>query len=326
MSEQLAIGIDVGASNTKVGLVNSQGRILDHHILPSQLQEQDSAGRFLSAPFLTAVGAVVEQYLSKSPAVRGIGISLCSIINEDHTGVLLAVNAPALSGLNIQQAFTSRFGCPVQVSNDVASYAMAEYHFGAGKGFKRLLCLALGTGLAIAALVNGQLIETWGGISADAGRIILDPDSEIRCKAGVHGSAEALCGVANIERLARIAYQRENADASSVTAREVIESSQAERDVRACQVMAEIGGHVGHLAAILSPIFFPQRILVTGGTAEGGEPLFRAIRQRYASLIGDYMTTLSELETGQAEPIEILKAELGPEAAIIGSALSFLQA
>jgi glucokinase len=180
-----------------------------------------------------------------------------------------------------------------------------------------VLCLGLGTGLAIAAVIDGRILETWGGISADAARIILEPDADLHCKAGVRGSAEALCGVANIERLARLAYRRED-----VSAREVIEGSRT-GDALAGQVMAQIGGHAGHLLALLSPIFFPQRILITGGTAEAGDPLFESARRRYKSLIGDYMTTLAKLDTGEASPVEIQKAALGPDAAVIGAVQGF---
>ena len=313
MTDTFAVGIDIGATNTKIGLVDSSARIVDHHTIPSHLDTADPA------PFLARVNAVVEQYTSRYP-VKGIGVALCSLVNDEHTGALLAVNAPALNHVNIQQAFETRFGCPVQVLNDVVSYAIAEYCCGAGQGVKRLLCLALGTGLAIAALINGRVMETWGGVSADAARIILEPGAEVRCKAGIQGAAEALCGTAHVERLARARYSREN-----VTAREVIAASREGSDPAACQVMAEIGGHVGHLLAILSPVYFPQRIVITGGTAEAGEPLFQAIQERYTRLIGDYMTSLSVLETGEARPVEIWKARLGPEAAIIGCAWRFLQ-
>ena len=310
MDSHLAIGIDVGATNTKIGLVNSGGEILEHRVIPSELQSHDPR------PFLGASGAIVAQFLTRR-SVEGIGISLCSILNEERSGVLLSVNAPALAGLNIRQAFVDRFGLPVQVSNDVGAFALAEARYGAGKGIRRVLCLGLGTGLAIAAVIDGRILETWGGISADAARIVLEPDADVRCKAGVRGSAEALCGVANIERLARLAYRREN-----VSAREVIEASRA-GDELAGQVMAQIGGHAGHLLALLSPIFFPQRILITGGTAEAGDPLFEAARRRYAALIGDYMTTLAELDTGEERPVEIQKAALGPEAAVIGAVQGF---
>jgi glucokinase len=310
MDNNLAIGIDVGATNTKIGLVESSGKILEHRIIPSELHSQDPA------LFLNASGAIVSQFLSQR-VVKGIGISLCSIINEAKTGVLLSVNAPALAGLNVRQAFEDRFGLPVQVSNDVGAFALAESHYGAGKGMRRVLCLGLGTGLAIAAVIDGCILETWGGISADAARMVLEPNADVHCKAGVRGSAEALCGVANIERLARQAYRRED-----VSAREVIEASRA-GDVLAGQVMAQIGGYAGHLLALLSPIFFPQRILITGGTAEAGDPLFAAVRRRYETLIGDYMTNLAQLDTGKKHPVEILKAALGPEAAVIGAVQGF---
>jgi predicted NBD/HSP70 family sugar kinase len=118
----------------------------------------------------------------------------------------------------------------------------------------------------------------------------------------VRGSAEALCGITNIERLARIKYQREG-----VTAREVIEASRMGTDTRACQIMEEIGSYLGHLLAILSPIFFPKKILVTGGTAEAGEPFFIAIRKSYFDLIGDYMINLTTLENKLPKMIEINK-------------------
>ena len=312
-SETLAIGIDVGASNTKIGLVDSRARLLDHHVLPSHLEGSDPT------PFLEMISAVIRQY-TPGRAVQGIGVSLCCLVNAEHTGALLSVNAPALNGLNIQQALHDRFGCAVQVLNDVQAYALAEYHHGAGRGAERLLCLALGTGLAIAVILHGRCYETWGGVPADAGRIILQPEAEARCNAGVRGSAEALCGVAQIERLARAAGGDE-----TLSARQVIAAAREQSDERAVQVMGEIGGHVGHLLALLSPVYFPQRILVTGGTAEAGEPLFRAIRARYATLIGDYMTELARLERGEARPVEILKGGLGPEASILGAAWGFLQ-
>ena len=131
------------------------------------------------------------------------------------------------------------------------------------------------------------------------------------------GSAEALCGTAAIERLAKARYGQD------LTAHEVIVTAREGRDFLSCQVMAEIGTHVGHLLAILSPIFFPQRILVTGGTAEAGEPLMKAVRGSYQSLIGSYMAELTRLESGVLRSVEILKGSLGPDAAIVGTTLAF---
>lgn len=312
MSGNLAIGIDVGATNTKIGLVNSSAEIVDHQIIASDLGAHDQTA------FLAATGRIVAHYL-RGNQVNGIGISLCSLINEEHTGASLSVNAPALNHLNIKAAFESRFGCLAQVINDVNAYALAEYHYGAGQGTQRLLCSAVGTGVAIASIINGRLIETWGGVAADAARVILDPSADVFCNGKVRGSAEALCGTAHLLRLAQAGYGRDGC-----TAHDVVTASRQGSDPIASRIMAELGGHVGHLLAILSPIFFPQKILVTGGISEAGDPFFNAIRERYADLIGDYMTNLALLETGIARPVEICKGALGPEAAIIGAVYGLL--
>ncbi|MCL5274930.1 MAG: ROK family protein [Chloroflexi bacterium] len=311
MSLPYAVGIDIGASNTKVGLVRLEqpARIVTQQTLHTRLGGTDPE------PFFADLYAAVTACAGDTPVTR-IGISLCSLIDAGHTGAFLSVNAPALNHFNIKAAFEARFDCPVQVMNDVNAYALAEYYYGAGQGTQRLLCLALGTGLAIAVINQGRLIETWAGVPADAARIVLEPAAEVVCNGGVRGSAEALCGTASIERVARLRYVRED-----IRARDVISASRAGDDPSAAAIMAEVGGHVGHLLAILSPVFFPQRILITGGPAQAGEPLFDAIRARYTALIGDYMANLALHETGLAHPVDIRQGTLGPDAAILGAVI-----
>jgi N-acetylglucosamine repressor len=231
------------------------------------------------------------------------------------------VNAPALNNLDIKSAFESRFGFPVRVINDVNAFALAEYLLGAGRNTQRMLCLALGTGLAVSALVRGQIIEIWGGVAADAARIILKPESNRICQGGVRGSAEALCGTAYIEDRARELYGRED-----INAHQVISSAREGLDPVACQIMTEVGCHAGHLLALLSPVFFPQRIVITGGTAQAGECLFSAIRDRFQTLIGAYFAELAHLETGgdKGQGVEIVKGMLGLDAATIGAVLNMI--
>jgi len=310
---RFAIGIDIGATYTKIGLVDASGILLAHQVIASNLKASSPQ------PFLEQAYAIVADYLAEQ-AVSGIGVALCGLVNEAHTGSFLSVNAPALDGLDIQAAFAQRFGLPVRVINDVAAHALAEYHFGAGCGVRRLLVLALGTGLCVAMLYDGRFVENWGGVTADAARVILDPASPYTCQAGVRGSAEALLGTAYIEA--------EAAALSGIPGRrahELIASACQGDDPIASQVLAQVGAHAGHLLALLSPVFFPQRILVTGGTAEAGDALFIPMRQRYQELIGTYLMEIARLETGVARPVEIVKGALGPEAAALGAALAFIK-
>lgn len=314
MTDCSYIGIDVGATATKVSLVNPIGQILDYQTIPSNLKTPSPD------LFLEDVSAITAEFIQNS-AVIGIGIALCSLVNEDHNGAFLSVNAPALNNLNIKSAFESRFCLPVRVINDVNAFALAEYHLGAGRNTQRMLCLALGTGLAVSALVKGQVIEIWGGVAADAARIILDLESTRICQGGVRGSAESLCGTAYIEDRAQELYGRED-----ISAHQVISAARAGRDPVASQIMTEVGRHAGHLLALLSPVFFPQRIVITGGTAQAGESLFSAMRDRFHTLIGAYFEELTLLETGvEGQGIQIVKGLLGPDAATIGAVLNILK-
>src|SRR5690348_7178350 len=98
MEEAYAIGIDVGGTNTKIGLASATAMLVQHETIPSNLQGADAS------PFLAAVYQRVERYIRACP-MRGIGIALCSLVNADHSGAFLSVNAPALNHLNIRQAF-----------------------------------------------------------------------------------------------------------------------------------------------------------------------------------------------------------------------------
>jgi glucokinase len=315
MTETRYIGMDVGGTTTKISLVNAMGQILDYRTIPSNLKTP------LPDRFLADVSAIITHF-TKEFQVSGMGIALCSLVNKDQSGAFLAVNAPALNNLDIKSAFESRFGFPVRVINDVNAFALAEYHLGAGRDTQRLLCLALGTGLAISVLLKGQVIENWGGVAADAARIILEPSSQRRCQAGVPGSAEALIGTAYIEDRARELYGRKG-----LNAHQVISAARDDADLLACQIITEVGHHAGHLLALLSPVFFPQRIVITGGTAQAGECLFSAIRQRYQGLIGAYFQELTYLETGErGQPVQIVKGVLGPDAATIGAVLNIVGA
>jgi glucokinase len=313
MTDAFYIGIDVGATYTKVSLVTPVGQIQAYQTILSNLKTPSPDS------FLVDISTVVARFIQKQ-SVDGIGIALCSLVNADHSGAFLSVNAPALNNLNIKSAFEKRFGIPVRVINDVNAFALAEYHLGAGRNTHRMLCLALGTGLAVSALINGQVIELWGGVAADAARIILDPASTRSCQAGVFGSAEALLGTAYIEERAHELYGRED-----VIAHQVIAAAREGQDPIACQIMNEVGQHAGHLLALLSPVFFPERIIITGGTAQAGDSLFSAVRQRYQILIGAYFSRLIFLETGLSDQkVEIVKGLLGPDAATIGAVLNML--
>jgi len=310
----LAIGIDIGGHTTKLGVVNASGEILTAQRIQSHLTPE-SIGGYLS----TLRDAAAQMSAGFRSEVKALGISLIGAVREEEGGTVCAVNGPGLEGINLRSLLGSSLGLPVSITNDLTAHTLAEYWFGVGAGSRRFLCLALGTGVGAGVVIDGNPVMFWGGTAGDAGRIILDPRSLAKCDGGVRGSAEALCGIAGIERLALERYGR------AMACPELIRAARQGDDPIATGLFQEIGKHLGHLLAILSVLFFPSRIALSGGVAEAGSPLLDACVAQFESLVAGYFEIVAASSRGYCTTVEIRKGALGGDAAMVGAAVRALR-
>lgn len=280
---RLALGIDVGGTSTKVGLVDVGGHVSAFERIPTDV------GTEPPDPFLARLKDCVRRVLDRAPGdVVGIGLSVHGWTDDARRGPILCVNTPSLHGVDMKGLLSEAFGLPVVVNNDLTAHVMAEYAYGVGQGARRFLCLALGTGLGAGVVVNGEPLRYVGGCAGDTGHVILEPGGPI-CSAGCRGCAEALCGVDGIERLAREEYGK------AMSAHDVIAGAREGKDEKALVVMGRIGRWVGQLLASLSVIYLPDRMALTGGTAEAGPVLLEAARARWDELVGDFHRTYARM-------------------------------
>lgn len=309
----LAVGIDIGGSYTKIGLVSVTGEILAFERLVTAARGTDPG------PFLQDVVSRVRRLYTTAP-VRpiGIGISTHGYIDDERRGPIVCANTPALRGVNMRGLFETEFGVPVTVNNDLTAHALAEYHYGSGRGARRFLCMAIGTGLGAGVIINGQALRFIGGKAGDTGRVIVEPDGPPDVY-GARGSAEALCGTPGIERLALEVYGH------PVAAHEVIRAAREGSDPRAVQVMQQIGAYLGHALATLCSIYLPNRVALTGGTAEAGPVLLEACRRRFDELVADYHRALAEFAPDFYTGVEIVLGEMRGETGMVGAVVEIFQ-
>lgn len=310
----LAIGIDIGGHTTKLGVVNVSGEILATHRIQSRLTPE-SIDSYLDA-LLDVTTSMLDGFRAD---VTALGVSLIGAVREEQGCTVCAVNGPGLVGVDLRSLLGSSLGLPVSITNDLTAHTLAEYWFGVGAGSRRFLCLALGTGVGAGVVIDGNPVMFWGGTAGDAGRIILDPRSLAKCDGGVRGSAEALCGIAGIERLALERYGR------AIACPELIRAARQGDDPIATGLFQEIGTHLGHLLAILSVIFFPSRIALSGGIAEAGQALLDSCATQFNSLIADFFEIVAAASGGYCTQVEIRKGLLGGDAAMIGAAARALK-
>ena len=312
-TESLAVGFDIGGSQTKLGLVDRRGRVLKRRSFPTRLGAE---GR---APFLKRLEVEIQALLDLAPSgVAGIGAAFLGWINEQRSGPFFCMNAPELHDFDFKSWLTERFHLPVAVHDDVSAHTLAEYTYGAAGGARRFLCLAMGTGLGAGVMIDGELLQFSAGTAGDTGHLILRPGGAV-CASGCRGCAEALIGVAGIERLGVEKY------GTLHPARAIIQAAALGSDPTAVEIMRTIGGYTGELLASLSNIFLPEKIVLLGGTAQAGAVLLEAARQQIEYLVGDYRRSLAAVSRGAFSEIEISLSKLNDETGVIGAVVDLFK-
>jgi len=276
-----ALGIDIGGTYTKIALVASDGSILR--------QEKISTGSHGDpSVYLEHIKKIIQTFLPSAP--RGIGISLPGFLTDDGRSIAYNPNTPALVGIDFVE-WLAVFGLPVHTEQDLNSPALAEFYFGSGMGSRRFIAAAIGTGVGIGVILNGNVMRFTGYTTGDSGHIILEPDGP-ECTGGCKGCAEALVTIPAIERDALRMIKEGFAESlrphlkeGRIPAQVMISMAQT-GDPRAVTIMHGIGRRLGLWLASLAPIFLPDRIALCGGVAEAGQVLLKACQQRFYELAG----------------------------------------
>ena len=188
-----AIGIDIGGGSTKIGLVSEAGQIIDRCTITS--------GPYDHGDKIVQSMAQAVRGLMSEVTVSGIGIGYPGPIHPGNlsggTGNVAGLNNYPLAG-----QLTALFGLPARLENDATAAALAEVRFGAGRGAKRLLMVTAGTGIGVAMIVDGNSMATSGGCLGDAGHIIVNGASRLRCRLGCTGCLEAMASAEALDDLA----------------------------------------------------------------------------------------------------------------------------
>ena len=311
-SEQMALGIDIGGTNTKLGLVDDSGIVTSFSSFPTQAKGTDPT------PFLENLGRYVSQVIASMEAeLIGIGVCAHGYIDDERRGPIICEGTPAIRGFDLRAWLEENFGLPVLISNDLASHAMAEYSFGVGRGTRRFMAMAVGTGIGAGVAVDGKPLRFVGGTTGDTGRVILKP-GEPECIYGVSGSAESLCGTAFIERRAESQYGKR------IPAHEIICAARDGSDPIAVGIIQQVGEHIGWTLASLCSIFLPEKVALTGGTTQAGTVLLEACRSKFEEMVGDYHRKLVKLSGDYYQGVEIELGEYCGESGVVGAVVELL--
>lgn len=302
MSEFLRIGVDVGGTNLRVGVVRGQQVLWEHrsHADFSAICRAfpaDRAREEIVAALAESIGSACRQH----PGVEAVGVGFPGFIDPGSGIVSLSPNLPGLSNVDIASPLAARLGLPVRMENDALAAAYGEYLL-ADTRPESLVYLGLGTGVGGGMILNGKAYPGQHGVAMEVGHIIVQPGGR-PCGCGNRGCLERYASASGVE----LSYR----DLSNVIANAVQIAERARQGDTHAQEAFHMAGHM--LAVALAHILKVVDVgtVVIGGGLCAAWPL---LKPRFdARLDGDLIPALR----GR---IQVMLARAGDQAGILGAA------
>lgn len=307
------IGIDVGGTNVKIALVD-EGKIIYSNSVPTYAQ---MGYEYTVNNIKQAIRDLMKETETTAADIKGIGFDFPGQVDYKTGVVKLAPNIPGWVNVPIAQMIEEAFHIPTRIDNDVRCAALGEMNFGAGKGCQNFVCITVGTGIGSGLVVNGQLVRGAANAAGEIGHIKLQMKDGPICGCGDTGCLEAFASGPSIVAMAQDYLKsgkstkfREMAGDGEITPYIVAKAAEA-GDPVAKRIFTIIGEYVGMGLVSVINLLNPEKVIIGGGVAEAGDLLLEPIRK----------TVMERAMVVARESVEIVPAELGNSAGVIGASM-----
>ena len=284
MNNNLAIGIDIGGTNTVFGLVNRRGEILAQGTLPTR--GYDTAHEFIDRLRL-AITPLLSTTLKTDIAGVGIGAPNANY----YTGEIAnAVNLPWKGVIPLAKLMEDALGLKTKITNDANAAAVGEMMYGVARGMKDFIMVTLGTGLGSGFVANGEVIFGHDGFAGELGHVTAIRNGR-PCACGKNGCLERYVSATGIMHTAKEWLEDKNIktllrDYEAPTAKQIQECA-LEGDEVAIKLFNYTGEILGQTLADMVAITSPQAIVFFGGLSHAGkliiEPTQKAMEENLLS-------------------------------------------
>lgn len=298
--KNFTVGVDIGGTNVKLGLVNSSGKVVARSNFATRSYVNDRS-KFIDALAHEIQSLIASNGLHKKD-VRGIGIGLPGLLNPVTGVVIFLPNIPNWENVPLKRILEKRSGIRTFLGNDVKLITLGEWKFGAGIGYKNLVCITLGTGVGSGLVLNNELYMGEGFVAGEIGHMPLNEDGPV-CSCGSYACFQAYVGNRQLlERAGKILHKK---DLTFLDLRRLARRG----DRRALAFWKEAATRIGiNLVGVVN-LLNPPLIIIGGGVSNNHEFLFstirRVIKRRAMSV--------------HAAMVKIVRTKLGDDAGIIGA-------
>ncbi|HEX2628619.1 MAG TPA: ROK family protein [Chitinophagaceae bacterium] len=278
--QPLAIGIDIGGTGTKFGIVDRDGNLLfngemstkDHKEVNSFIDELHES----LTPIIEKAGGIGR--------MKGIGVGAPN--GNYYTGTVeYAPNLPWKGVIPLAKLIETKFNLPVTLTNDANAAAIGEMMYGAAKGMKEFIMITLGTGVGSGIVANGKLIYGHDGFAGELGHTIVIPDGRLHPGTGKKGSLESYASATGVRYTAIEILKNSNEPSLLRDVPEdkldskAVYNAAVQGDKLALDIFEFTGRILG--LALANAIMFssPEAIVLFGGLTKAGDYILKPTRE-----------------------------------------------
>lgn len=278
--EQLAIGIDIGGTGTKFGIVDREGNVLFS-------SEMSTRGYETIESFIAELHVKVQPLIDNVGGIgriRGIGVGAPN--GNFYTGTIeYAPNLPWKGIIPLAKLIQNEFSLPVVLTNDANAAALGEMKYGAAKDLNDFIMITLGTGVGSGIVANGSLIYGHDGFAGELGHVIVIPDGRYHEGTGKKGSLESYASATGVRKTA--IELLENSDTPSLLRdipKEQLDSKKVyDAAMAGDQLAKDIFDFTGKVLglALANFVMFssPSAIVLFGGLTKAGDLILKPTRE-----------------------------------------------
>lgn len=317
--KQVAIGVDVGGTNVRIGIVTPNGRVLKKEEYPLDPSQR---GVKVVEGLVSNLKKFIQKEIGRNNQLLGIGIGIAGAIDMKKGRIINSPNIPDLNGFGIREFIKKRISSPIAIENDANAFALGEGWVGAAKGSKYYCGITLGTGVGGGIVINGEILHGSGGMASEVGHMVIDPEGPL-CGCGGRGCLEVYASATGIRRMALEAIGRGEGKEILIRAGDKMEEVTSEKvcdaaqsgDKDAQKIFNEMGRFLGLGLVNLIHLFDPEKIVIGGRASRAWDSFIKTTME----------VVMERAMAGSREKVRIVQAKRGDDAGILGAAFIALK-
>jgi len=313
-SNKYALGVDVGATIVKIGLVNSKGKIVyKTSLFTSSLKTK--------AIFIERVIKQIRQIVKEKELLKknlaGIGIGLPGSVDYAKGIVHNLTNIKNWKGIPLRGILRKHFDFPIHLDNDANAFAQGQLKWGKAQGVKNAICVTLGSGVGGGLIINGKVYRGSNYSAGEIGHVCIDVHGP-KCGCKSNGCLESFVGNKYIVNRAieRIKNGQKTSLVKKVNGRlnlitpEMITEAAKEKDVFSVKTWEEVGTYLGIGLGGMVNVINPEKIIIGGGISKSGKFIFSPLQKELKK-----RTMKQHLKI-----LKVVKADFVDDAGVMGAA------